>query len=137
MGLRGAKGHDIWMRVNLANGAAGEAKIDATEFRFHPDNERDPTDVAVIPMGTTVTALSGEVVAMDVRPIPINGEGTWVPNEDWSKRYFGLGSDVAIVGLFRSHFGKDRNVPILRVGNVAAMPDEPFSLSIQAMFLPT
>lgn len=40
------------------------------------------------------------------------------------KESIGLGDEVFVTGLFVSHFGKFRNTPIVRVGNIASMPDE-------------
>jgi hypothetical protein len=37
----------------------------------------------------------------------------------------GLGDDVFVVGLFSRRAGQARNIPIIRVGNIAAMPEEP------------
>jgi len=37
----------------------------------------------------------------------------------------GIGDEVFMVGLFRNHLGKDRNEPIVRVGNIAAIPVDP------------
>jgi hypothetical protein len=37
----------------------------------------------------------------------------------------GLGDDVFVVGLFSRRAGKARNIPIIRVGNIVAMPEEP------------
>ena len=37
----------------------------------------------------------------------------------------GLGDEVFMVGLFRNYLGRDRNEPIVRVGNIAAMPTDP------------
>lgn len=37
----------------------------------------------------------------------------------------GIGDEVFMVGLFRNHMGQDRNEPILRVGNIAALPADP------------
>jgi hypothetical protein len=36
----------------------------------------------------------------------------------------GPGEEVAIFGLFRSHYGVDHNVPIVRVGHIASIQDE-------------
>lgn len=36
----------------------------------------------------------------------------------------GIGDEVFIIGLFVSHIGKNRNIPIARVGNLAAMTEE-------------
>ena len=37
----------------------------------------------------------------------------------------GIGDEVVIIGLFTSHYGVDHNVPIVRIGNIAAIQDEP------------
>jgi hypothetical protein len=36
----------------------------------------------------------------------------------------GEGDDTFVVGLFVNHAGKQRNLPIVRIGNIAAMPSE-------------
>ena len=36
----------------------------------------------------------------------------------------GIGDEVFIAGMFVSHKGKKRNIPIVRVGNISAMPEE-------------
>ena len=33
-----------------------------------------------------------------------------------------IGEEVFIIGLFRSHYGKTKNIPIVRIGNIAAVP---------------
>jgi len=37
----------------------------------------------------------------------------------------GVGDEVVTVGLYTSHYGVDKNIPVVRVGNIAALPDEP------------
>ena len=39
----------------------------------------------------------------------------------------GVGNEVAFAGLFIKHHGKKQNEPILRFGNISAMPGEPVS----------
>jgi hypothetical protein len=41
------------------------------------------------------------------------------------QREIGIGEELFIVGLFRSHYGNERNRPIVRIGSIAAMADEP------------
>jgi hypothetical protein len=36
-----------------------------------------------------------------------------------------VGEEVFLTGLFSNHYGLKRNIPIVRVGNIAALPDEP------------
>jgi hypothetical protein len=45
----------------------------------------------------------------------------------------GIGDEVVIPGLFHSHLGTQRNVPIVRTGNIAAMRDEPVPTSYGSM----
>jgi hypothetical protein len=37
----------------------------------------------------------------------------------------GIGDEVVIAGLFTNHFGHDQNIPLVRIGNIAAMAEEP------------
>jgi len=45
----------------------------------------------------------------------------------------GVGTDVFLTGLFVNHHGRQRNVPIVRVGNIAAMPREPVTTKLGLM----
>ena len=49
---------------------------------------------------------------------------------DWS---VGVGDDVLITGLFRSHVNTSRNIPIVRAGTIAAMPEEPVTTDLGAV----
>ena len=42
----------------------------------------------------------------------------------------GIGNEVAFAGLFVNHHGRLRNEPIVRFGNIAAMPAEPVSAKV-------
>jgi hypothetical protein len=43
------------------------------------------------------------------------------------KQSIGVGDELFITGLFVHHSGQAHNIPIIRVGNIAAMPDEKVS----------
>ena len=43
------------------------------------------------------------------------------------------GDDVFLTGLFANHLGRDRNLPIVRCGNLAAMPEEPVATEVGPM----
>jgi len=45
-------------------------------------------------------------------------------NEIIKQDSIGIGNDLFITGLFVGHYGKKRNTPIIRVGNIASMPEE-------------
>lgn len=42
----------------------------------------------------------------------------------------GTGDEVHVAGLFAHHFGRKNNIPIVRTGNIAAMPQEKVSTRI-------
>jgi len=58
---------------------------------------------------------------MDIAPI-------WyehvLPKKDFEKRKIGIGDEVFITGLFTYAPGSTRNMPIVRHGNIAMIPDE-------------
>lgn len=45
-------------------------------------------------------------------------------NEDLEKEDWGTGDEIYIVGLFTFHAGKNRNIPIVRIGNIASTIEE-------------
>jgi hypothetical protein len=55
----------------------------------------------------------------------LNGPRSFVPLGKTADDLIRPGADVAIIGLFRSHYGANRNIPIIRVGNIAANLGEP------------
>jgi hypothetical protein len=121
-----AKGHDIWLRINLLNGETEEIQIDPGAFRYHPRNEEEPTDVAVVPFRMTYQDDSGKWHRrVDAENISINGPKSFMPTKEFSEDSIKAGGEVAIIGLFRSHYGQNRNTPVVRVGNIAALPGEP------------
>lgn len=52
-------------------------------------------------------------------------EGLAATAEVRKKENIGIGDQIFFTGLFHEHAGRQRNIPILRVGNIAAMPEEP------------
>ena len=45
-------------------------------------------------------------------------------NEIIKQDSIGIGNELFVTGLFVGHYGKKRNTPIIRAGNIAAMPEE-------------
>jgi hypothetical protein len=112
-----AKGDDIWIRTNLKSGLCEEQLVPANVWHFHPNSPRG-SDVAA-----TMVNEWGE---SDVHALPINGpQGVVASKEVMNSLQIGLGAEIAIIGLFGSHFGVGHNVPIVRAGNIAAFQDEP------------
>jgi hypothetical protein len=106
----------ILVRLNKLQGDADFVGIDLTEdghstVYTHPD----PTvDIAVIP------AFPKESV-YDFKVIP---EEMLTTKESFSQLNIREGSDTFFVGLFLPYYGEQRNIPIVRFGRVAMLPDD-------------
>jgi hypothetical protein len=110
------RGWEIWCRANLMNGNAEEFLLPSEGWTFHPEHS---TDVAVCPFNPHARDI-------DYVSFAVNGQQSVAATADVLRREkIGLGEEVFIVGLFRNHHGTNRNVPIIRVGNIAMIPGEP------------
>lgn len=117
-----SKGFEPWLRVNRLDGTVEETKVPADAWWFHPDGERHPTDVAALPANLP----SGGSEAYELMAVALNGDNSVAATPDVIReRAIGVGEEIAIVGLFRNHYGQEKNIPIVRIGNIAAMPEEP------------
>jgi hypothetical protein len=88
--------------------------VDCTPSRWvYPDDQA--IDIAVAPFTPNLEVLDCKWIPRSMFADPIVVE----PEE------IGIGDDLAMIGLFAMHQGVQRNQPIVRVGNIAAMPIEP------------
>jgi hypothetical protein len=102
----------VQTRLNLKDGKAKWVESDIALWKFHPDEE-EAVDAAV-----TWVNIDDR---LDHNVYPL----TAVANHEVIREQgIGVGEEVFFPGLFAHHYGKDRNVPIIRVGNIAAMPEE-------------
>jgi len=85
---------------------------DLTGWKYHPSESN--IDVAVLPWAPDPSVY-------DFRSVPSEMA---VTQEVITKEGIGCGDEVFLTGLFGSHYGKQRNLPIIRIGNIATMPEE-------------
>jgi hypothetical protein len=62
---------------------------------------------------------------IDFAAFTLSREGGSATDEMIAQEGIDIGDEVFTVGLFRKHVGDSRNEPIVRVGNIAAMPVDP------------
>ena len=109
------EGFDFYIRSNYRDGSLAEIKQEcSTRWWYHP-TERDSVDAALM-----VLPFS-EVHSLDIVPIPalmFAGDGV-VKSQN-----LGIGDEIFVAGLFKNAKGTTKNIPIIRVGNVAMMPGE-------------
>lgn len=99
---------DVFIRFNLKNGGCRwEAVQGVSKWLYHPKKEN--VDVAICP-----------VVPPDGNDHLFFGVNSPTP----AVENLHLGQEVFITGLFRYHFGENKNLPIVRVGNLATLDVE-------------
>lgn len=113
----------VHVRVNLRDGGIAFVETEADEWRSLSDGA-DLVDIAVLPWGSTPQLLDYKVIPV----VPM-----FVTDELITQDNIGLGDDLFMTGLFVNHFGERRNIPIVRMGNIATMPGEPVATDLGSM----
>ncbi len=113
----------VYIRANTRNGFAWlDSPIDY--WKPHPDDYR--VDVSVCQVILPQAAFD----VLDFLIIPISNAAT---KDVMQNEPIGVGNEVFLTGLFTEHTGQNKNLPIIRVGNIALMPDEPVSVQIMGV----
>lgn len=108
----------IYLYLNSKSGTRFQPiRTEISHWKFHPTDAA--IDVAVLPFKILPdldhTVLDPEP-HQDVRDNP----------QRWR---LDVGTDIFITGLFMRHAGRERNIPIVRTGNIAAMPEEKIDIA--------
>jgi hypothetical protein len=101
---------EVCLRVNLKDGSSHWYSSPINKWFIHPD---DNVDVAL-----WVTNGAPE---WDHNFYPLSSSAT---QDRIKENEIDGGDDLFYIGLFSHHHGRDRNIPIVRVGNIAALPAE-------------
>lgn len=102
----------VYLRLNTKQGSSAFYETPITDWKFHPEDKN--VDVAIFPW-TPPREL------YDYRILPLDMAAT---EEILTREEINIGDEVFLTGLFANHFGSKKNIPIIRVGNIAAMPEE-------------
>lgn len=111
-----AVGDPLVLRVNMKEGGTETVDVEGLRW-FFPENEA--SDIAV-------SSPLGDIAEFGVayRRIP---RAMFATDEVVAENHIGVGDELICTGLFVHHYGRRKNVPIIRSGNIAAMPDEPLT----------
>jgi hypothetical protein len=97
------------IRVNRVSGGFKEIPVSKIDWTFHPD----PTvDIAISEYTLVNTEWDAGYYVWEDRGIILPDDDIW------------CGDPISIIGLFRLHYGSQRNMPFAHTGNVAMMPDK-------------
>jgi hypothetical protein len=106
------EGHESYVRINRRDGEARFVSV-GDRWWYHPTD--DSVDVAVVPW----------LPSIDEYDFQVFPESSFLTDKIIETENIGVGDEVFIAGLFTELSGKQKNVPVTRVGNVAMMPGEP------------
>ena len=115
----------VYVRVNRVSGEIAHVRSHPSDWIRHPT---DPfIDVAVCQwqphdFDDVRSPESAKAAPMDLIPV---GTDLFASPSILRDRDVGIGDDVFAIGLFSRFVGSAKNMPIVRKGSVALMPDEP------------
>lgn len=104
----------IYARLNIKGGRFEHIAIDLRAFGEYIDAD---IDVTVAPFH----------IDPNKHDIMLVSDKMLVTEKDIQEKGIGEGDDLFVTGLFVHHSGKERNIPIVRSGIIAAMPYELFT----------
>jgi len=112
-GIRDKGATQVCIRVNLKDKGALWIETPIEKWLFHPNElATDVVDVAVFQ-----TRVFPE---LDHRIL----DHTNFVTDEFVEGNVKVGLEIFLAGLFSNHSGERRNIPVLRVGNIIAMPEE-------------
>lgn len=104
---------EIFMRINQRQGGAAIASLRGARWHFH-ETESATVDVAVLPLAPPLEQFAYKCVGYDA----------FLTDTGIETMGIGVGDEVFMTGLFAHLSGKEQNIPIVRMGNVAMMPND-------------
>lgn len=104
---------DIYILMNTNESSPTSREFFKTHIKNWFSHTDTSIDVAIIKMGIPTSC--------DHLVLPIE---TFVTPAILEKNEVGLGDNVFITGLFKHHSGQNKNIPIVRTGNIASFDDE-------------
>jgi hypothetical protein len=108
---------NLCIRVNTRAGLLPPIKTAINEWCFHQDKRIDICAIPTtrIPPGSIPNDQETDIVFINL-PAMVGRGGA-----------VALGDEVFIPGAFVGRIGERRNIPIVRIANIAAMPEEPIA----------
>jgi hypothetical protein len=106
----------VWMRINTKSGNQDWRETPLPFWKTHSD---PAVDIAVLKVGID---SDYDHVAWPLEALVIHDQLDTIETGD---RRIELGDEICFAGLFHPHAGQKKNVPIVRIGTVAALRDEP------------
>jgi hypothetical protein len=108
------RGDFVWIRLNNSSGEVAPPIRLAKNSKI--TNLPKEWDIAVLPIPELAAQYHARPYILDR-----NEHKAFLENVSNIE----LGDEVATIGLFTSHYGRTKNIPVVRHGHIAMLPDEP------------
>lgn len=118
-----ASGRPIVLRLSAQDGTFRTTDVSNMPWYF-PENEA--SDVAV---SVAIQDLRPDGIAYEAVPTSLFATAEVLAEDD-----IGVGDELFCTGLFVHRVGNTKNIPIVRFGNIAAMPGEPMQDEDSGLF---
>jgi len=102
---------ELFIRLNTIDGTCEYLRLDSRNWLFSED---EASDIAVLP-------LAPDRNRYKYKHLDTGMIGT---QEKLNELRIGIGEEAVVAGLFTRRAGGQQNLPIVRFGNISAMPDE-------------
>jgi len=102
----------LYLRLNTKDGQSRIINFER-DWHYH-DNEA--SDVAVLPWAPPPKEYDYSIIRTKM----------FLTSDLMKQEAVGQGDDLVITGLFTQKAGGKKNIPIVRIGSIATIPDEPF-----------
>jgi hypothetical protein len=120
---------DLYLRLNTPQGGRVDVKIEGT-WVFHKNRDIDVALLSINPPNPAEVdwrhchySLPGS----DIVEERDNSFADATAIEEWG---VGIGDELRVVGLFSKRVGNKQNIPVVRSGIIAAMPEEPVETTV-------
>ena len=107
-----SKHSEFYVRANTIGGESYTLPVKKMEWAYHPDQTVD----------LAAASYSLPTHIFDVIYFRLDAQTTVLGDKAKSLVY--CGEPISLIGLFRLHPGKQRNISFVHTGNVAVLPDE-------------
>lgn len=104
-------GNRIAIRANRNDGGCGTFPLEK-KFRIYSTQD----DIAVFHIPNITARYATKFWPLDRKRRDFVHRNTYLP---------AVGDEVITLGLYTSHYGQSKNIPVARVGNIAMLPGEP------------
>jgi hypothetical protein len=109
-------GNRVWVRINTKGGNQDSFDTPLASWRGHSDGN---VDIAVMKIGV------GDNFDHATWPLELCVINSEFDTPESGNRKIELGDEISFAGLFYPRPGQRRNLPIVRIGTVAALREEP------------